>query len=105
MLAVQVLYQESINPNDESFDINETLMDAIETLKLNKLKKKPNLNFAKKIYSGVMTNNKAIDADILLALGSSHDFKKFENLLQFILKAAVFAVSYTHLTLPTILRV
>ena len=44
MLAVQILYQESINPNDDSFDINETLKDAIETLKLNKLKKKSNLN-------------------------------------------------------------
>ena len=53
MLAVQVLYQESINPNDDSFDINKTLIDAVETLKLNKLKMKPNLNFARKIYSGV----------------------------------------------------
>ena len=94
MLAVQILYQESLNPNDDSFDINETLKDAIETLKLNKLKKKSNLNFAKKIYLGVWSNNKSIDADILLALGSSHDFKKFENLLQFILKAAVFELKY-----------
>jgi N utilization substance protein B len=94
MLAVQILYQESINPNDDSFDINETLKDTIETLKLNKLKKKSNLNFAKKIYSGVWSNNKSIDADILLALGSSHDFKKFENLLIFILKAAVFELKY-----------
>ena len=94
MLAVQILYQESINPNDDSFDINETLKDAIETLNLNKLKKKSNLNFAKKIYSGVWSNNKSIDADILLALGSSHDFKKFENLLKFILKAAVFELKY-----------
>ena len=94
MLAVQILYQESINPNDNSFDINETLKDAIETLKLNKLKRKSNLNFAKKIYTGVWSNNKSIDADILLALGSSHDFKKFENLLKFILKAAVFELKY-----------
>ena len=94
MLAVQILYQESINPNDDSFDINETLKDAIETLKLNKLKKKSNLNFAKKIYSGVWSNYKSIDSDILLALGSSHDFKKFENLLKFILKAAVFELKY-----------
>ena len=94
MLAVQILYQESINPNDDSFDINETLKDAIETLKLNKLKKKSNLNFAKKIYSGVRSNNKSLEADILLALGSSHDFKKFENLLKFILKAAVFELKY-----------
>ena len=94
MLAVQILYQESINPNYDSFDINETLKDAIETLKLNKLKKKSNLNFAKKIYSGVWSNYKSIDSDILLALGSSHDFKKFENLLKFILKAAVFELKY-----------
>ena len=94
MLAVQILYQKSINPNDDHFDIDETLKDAIETLKLNKLKRKSNLNFAKKIYSGVWSNNKSIDADILLALGSSHDFKKFENLLKFILKAAVFELKY-----------
>ncbi len=94
MLAVQILYQKSINPNDDHFDINETLKDAIEALKLNKLKRKSNLNFAKKIYSGVRSNNKSIDADILLALGSSHDFKKFENLLKFILKAAVFELKY-----------
>ena len=94
MLAVQILYQKSINPNDDHFDIDETLKDAIETLKLNKLKRKSNLNFAKKIYSGVRSNNKSIDADILLALGSSHDFKKFENLLKFILKAAVFELKY-----------
>jgi N utilization substance protein B len=94
MLAVQILYQKSINPNDDHFDINETLKDAIETLKLNKLKRKSNLNFAKKIYSGVRSNNKSLEADILLALGSSHDFKKFENLLKFILKAAVFELKY-----------
>ena len=94
MLAVQILYQESINPNDDSFDINETLKDTIEVLKLDKLKKKSNLNFAKKIYSGVWSNNKSIDVDILLALGSSHDFKKFESLLKFILKAAVFELKY-----------
>ena len=94
MLAVQILYQKSINPNDDHFDINETLKDAIETLKLNKLKRKSNLNFAKKIYSGVRSNHKSIEADILLALGSSHDFKKFENLLKFILKAAVFELKY-----------
>jgi N utilization substance protein B len=93
MLAVQILYQESINPND-SFDINETLKDTIETLKLNKLKNKSNLNFTKKIYSGVWSNHKSIDEDILLALGSSHDFKRFENLLKFILKAAVFELNY-----------
>ena len=94
MLAVQILYQKSINPNDDHFDINETLKDAIETLKLNKLKRKSNLNFAKKIYSGVRSNNKSLESDILLALGSSHDFKKFENLLKFILKAAVFELKY-----------
>ena len=57
MLAVQILYHKSINSNDDHFDINETLKDAIETLKLNKLKRKSNLNFAKKIYSGVRSNN------------------------------------------------
>ena len=94
ILAVQLLYQSSINANDEDFDIDQILEQSIETKSFNKLKKKSNLNFTKKIYSGVFLNNKAIDEDILLALGSSHNFKKFENLLKFILRAAVFELKY-----------
>ena len=94
ILAVQLLYQSSINANDEDFDIDQILEQSIETKSFNKLKKKSNLNFTKKIYSGVFLNNKAIDEDILSALGSSHNFKKFENLLKFILRAAVFELKY-----------
>lgn len=94
ILAVQLLYQSSINANDEDFDIEQILEQSIETKSFNKLKKKSNLSFTKKIYSGVFLNNKAIDEDILSALGSSHNFKKFENLLKFILRAAVFELKY-----------
>jgi len=94
ILAIQLLYQSSINANDEDFDIEQILEQSIETKSFNKLKKKSNLSFTKKIYSGVFLNNKAIDEDILLALGSSHNFKKFENLLKFILRAAVFELKY-----------
>ena len=94
ILAVQLLYQSSINTNDGDFDIDELLEQSIKTKSFNKLKKKSNLNFTKRIYSGVFLNNKAIDEDILLALGSSHNFKKFENLLKFILRAAVFELKY-----------
>ena len=94
ILAVQLLYQSSINNNDGNFDIDEILKQSIETKDFNKLKKKSNLNFTKKIYSGVFSNNKSIDEDIILALGSSHNFRKFENLLKFILRAAVFELKY-----------
>ncbi len=94
ILAVQLLYQSSINNNDRNFDIDEILKQSIETKDFNKLKKKSNLNFTKKIYSGVFLNNKSIDEDIILALGSSHNFRKFENLLKFILRAAVFELKY-----------
>ena len=52
ILAVQLLYQSSINNNDRNFDIDEILKQSIETKDFNKLKKKSNLNFTKKIYSG-----------------------------------------------------
>ena len=94
ILAVQLLYQSSINNNDRNSDIDELLKQSIETKDFNKLKKKSNLNFTKKIYSGVFLNNKSIDEDIILALGSSHNFRKFENLLKFILRAAVFELKY-----------
>ena len=48
ILAVQLLYQSSINNNDRNFDIDEILKQSIETKDFNKLKKKSNLNFTKK---------------------------------------------------------
>ena len=47
ILAVQLLYQSSINNNDGNFDFDEILKQSIETKNFNKLKKKSNLNFTK----------------------------------------------------------
>lgn len=94
LLAVQFLYQSSLNPDESNLDINNSLKEIIEALNLNKLKKRSNLNFAKNICTGVKSNNNAIDRDIISALGTSHSFKKFENLLKFILRAAVFELKY-----------
>ena len=52
ILAVQLLYQSSINANDEDFDIDQILEQSIETKSFNKLKKKSNLSFTKKNLLG-----------------------------------------------------
>ena len=94
MVAIQLMYQVSINPNEKDLDIEKALNEIIEALNLNKLKKKSNLNFAINLFKGVKINKEAIDQKIISSLGTSHTFKKFENLLKFILRSAVFELSF-----------
>jgi len=94
MVAIQLMYQVSINPNEKDLDIKKALNEIIEALNLNKLKKKSNLNFAINLFEGVKINKEAIDQKIISSLGTSHTFNKFENLLKFILRSAVFELSF-----------
>ena len=94
MVAIQLMYQVSINPYEKDLDIKKALNEIIEALNLNKLKKKSNLNFAINLFEGVKINKEAIDQKIISSLGTSHTFNKFENLLKFILRSAVFELSF-----------
>ena len=94
MLVVQSLYQISINTMERALDLEDFFKNIIETTKLNKLKKRPNLNFAISIFNGISKNSDAINLDISKSLGVSHNFNKMETLLQCILRAAVFELNY-----------
>ena len=81
MLVVQALYQSSINKSFDEQPIENTFLQIVESLNMNKLKKKSSLNFAKTLYSGVKKHIVSIEYDISTALGSSHDYGKIEKLL------------------------
>ena len=61
LLAVQALYQISINELSEENSIDSILKTALLQPGLEELKKKPNFNYAKKIISGFLNNSDKID--------------------------------------------
>ena len=94
MLVVQALYQSSINKSLDDEPIESMFLHIVESLNMNKLKKKSNFNFAKTLYIGVKNNSVSIDYDISTALGSSHDYGKIEKLLRSIFQVAVYELNY-----------
>lgn len=94
LLAVQALYQISINElsNENSFDT--ILEEAMHQPGLEKLKKKPNYNYAKKILNGFMDNSTQIDLLIRTSLTTSRSLDKLDNLIHAILKLAVYEMKF-----------
>ena len=94
LLAVQALYQISINElsNENSFDA--ILEEAMHQPGLEELKKKPNYNYAKKILNGFMDNSTQIDLLIRTSLTTSRSVDKLDNLIHAILKLAVYEMKF-----------
>ena len=94
LLAVQALYQISINElsNENSFDT--ILEEAMRQPGLEELKKKPNYNYAKKILNGFMDNSTQIDLLIRTSLTTSRSLDKLDNLIHAILKLAVYEMKF-----------
>ena len=94
LLAVQALYQISINElsNENSFD--SILEEAMYQPGLEELKKKPNYNYAKKILNGFMDNSTQIDLLIRTSLTTSRSVDKLDNLIHAILKLAVYEMKF-----------
>ena len=94
LLAVQALYQISINElsNENSFDT--ILEEAMHQPGLEVLKKKPNYNYAKKILNGFMDNSTQIDLLIRTSLTTSRSLDKLDNLIHAILKLAVYEMKF-----------
>ena len=94
LLAVQALYQISINElsNENSFDT--ILEESMHQPGLEELKKKPNYNYAKKILNGFMDNSTQIDLLIRTSLTTSRSLDKLDNLIHAILKLAVYEMKF-----------
>ena len=94
LLAVQALYQISINELSSENSFDSILEEAMSQPGLEELKKKPNYNYAKKILNGFMDNSTQIDLLIRTNLTTSRSVDKLDNLIHAILKLAVYEMKF-----------
>lgn len=94
LLAVQALYQISINELSSENSIDSILETAIQQPGLEELKKKPNFNYAKKILNGFLENSQQIDLLIRTSLTASRSLDKLDKLIQAILYLAIYEIKF-----------
>ena len=94
LLAVQALYQISINELSNENSIDSILETAIQQPGLEELKKKPNFNYAKKILNGFLENSQQIDLLIRTSLTASRSLDKLHKLIQAILNLAIYEIKF-----------
>ena len=94
LLAVQALYQISINELSDENSLDSILKTALLQPGLEELKKKPNFNYAKKILNGFLNNSDKVDIIIRESLTSSRKFDKLDKLIQAILRLAIYEISF-----------
>jgi N utilization substance protein B len=94
LLAVQALYQISINELSSENSIDSILETAIQQPGLEELKKKPNFNYARKILNGFLENSTQIDLLIRTSLTASRSLDKLDKLIQAILNLAIYEIKF-----------
>ena len=94
LLAVQALYQISINELSSENSIDSILETAIQQPGLEELKKKPNFNYAKKILNGFLENSQQIELLIRTSLTASRSLDKLDKLIQAILNLAIYEIKF-----------
>ena len=94
LLAVQALYQISINELSEENSLDSILKTVLIQPGLEELKKKPNFNYAKKILNGFLNNSGKVDILIRKSLTSSRKLDNLDKLIQAILRLAIYEISF-----------
>ena len=94
LLAVQALYQISINELSDENSLDSILKTALLQPGLEELKKKPNLNYAKKILNGFLNNSGKVDILIRKSLTSSRKLDSLDRLIQAILRLAIYEINF-----------
>ena len=94
LLAVQALYQISINELSSENSIDSILETAIQQPGLEELQKKPNFNYAKKILNGFLENSPQIDLLIRTSLTAFRSLDKLDKLIQAILNLAIYEIKF-----------
>ena len=94
LLAVQALYQISINELSNDNSIDSILKTALLQPGLEELKKNPNFTYAKKILNGFLNKSDKVDIIIRESLTSSRKFENLDKLIQAILRLAIYEISF-----------
>ena len=93
LLAVQALYEDSINKKGNDISFDELLSHIIEN---NNFKKKINnskLLLTKEIYKGVISNLKRIDLILTSSIKNKRIDQSFDKLLLSVFRCAIYEIS------------
>ena len=92
LLAVQALYEVSINNRSTEISIDELLFHIIDNADLKKKINGSKLLLTKEIYSGVLSNLISIDFILKNSLKIKSKAQSFDNLLLSIFRCAIYEI-------------
>ena len=92
LLAVQALYEVSINTNVEDASLDNLLIYIIENSDLKKKTSGSKLSLTKEIYNGVISNLNEIDMILKNSLNKKNKLETFDKLLLSIFRSAIYEI-------------
>ena len=95
LLVVQALYELSINENRSQTPINEIFANIVEQSDYKKKINKSNLNFAEKIYKGVMENLDDINKILNVSTSKKVKINNMDKLLISIFRSAMYEILFS----------
>ena len=96
LLVVQALYELSINENRIQTPIKEIFANIVEQSDYKKKINKSNLNFAKKIYEGVMENLDDINKILKVSISEKIKINNMDKLLISIFRSAIYELLFSN---------
>ena len=94
LIAVQAIYEVSINKNRIYYPVNEIFNDIIESSSFKNKLQKTNISFALEIYDGVYKNAEKIDRILSGSLNKLNKIDTMDRLLKAIFKPAIFELFF-----------
>ena len=94
-LAVQALYELSINENRSQTPIKEIFANIVEQSGYKNKMNNSNLNFAEKIYEGVMENLDDINKILKLSMSKKVKVNHMDKLLVSIFRSAIYEILFS----------
>ncbi len=96
LLVVQALYELSINENRSQTPIKEIFANIVEQSDYKKKINNSNLNFAEKIYEGVMENLDDINKILKVSTNKKVKINNMDKLLISIFRSAIYEILFSH---------
>ncbi len=94
LLVVQAIYEISINKERIKNETQEILRDIIQNLDLEKKLEKSNLNFATRLFDGVINKIDQIEDILSKSFNNKNKLKTSDSMLLAIFKPAIFEIIY-----------
>ncbi len=96
LIVVQALYELSINENRSQTPIKEIFANIVEQSDYKKKMNNTNLNFAEKIYEGVMENLDDINKILKVSTSKKVKINNMDKLLISIFRSAIYEILFSN---------